>query len=193
VTAFAEEIRAAAQALLTQEAVAAGRPYRVVRDNWGWPLASDDLPALAVFMPRETMTPDGSDNSGEPSFVHDCTLGVIISLGFAQPEDLKDDLKIRVAAIYDTLLTTVGFRLPIPGQVPLFESFGKIEETTVFDQQGETFIVEGQLQITIRFRSDWPPVIPDDFETLAVTLKQPGQPTPVDPTLILNVPQETTP
>ena len=189
-TPYAEDIRTVAQTLLEQEAVAAGRPYVRVRDTSGWPLSADEMPALSVIMHRELMSPDGASNDGEPSFIHDCSLAVIVTLGFARPEDLHDELKIRTQAIYRALLSNVSFRLPVPGEPPLFESIERIEAVNAFDRDGETFIAEAQLNFTVRFRTDWPPEVLDDFESIAVTLKRPGHPVPVDPTIILTVPQE---
>lgn len=183
---YAEEIRAAAQALLTAEAIAADRPYRLVRDNWGWPLDTTDLPALSVFLPRETMTPDGDANAGEPSFVNDCTFGIIVSLGFAKPEELKGQLAERADPILDALLQTTAF-------LRLFESVERIEAETVFAKEGETFIAELQIKFAVRFRTDWPPIVPDRFESVALTLREHGQTPGTGPTLIIPVPQEPTP
>lgn len=176
-TTYATEIRDAALTLLAARAVQADKPFRKTRSNWGWPLADTDLPALSVFLPRETMSPDGDANAAEPKFINDMTLGVVISVGFDTPEALDEDTVGRADTALEALLTTPSF-------LKLFESIERVDQKTVFDKDGQTFLVEIQFDITIRFRTDWPPVVPDDFLSMSIAARPIGKPVSTSPTII---------
>lgn len=51
---------------------------------------------------------------------------------------------------------------------PLFEAVTAIDRKWVFPRDGETYFAELQLLITFRSRSDYPPVVTDDFETMHI-------------------------
>ena len=160
-----------------------------------------DLPQLSVFIMGERLTPDGDAGAGEPSFNAEITIGISDMRGFATPAVLDGQNDAAVDAIEERLLTDPTFTRKgdpsrdedDPLREALFEGVTGITRRRIYPQDGETYFAELRLEMTFRTWVTFPPNVTDDFLSVAISLKRPGHPAPMSPTLILPVPQETTP
>lgn len=150
-----------------------------------------DLPQLSVFIMSERLTPDGDAGAAEPSFVTEITIGISDMRGFATTEVLDGQNDAAVDLIEERLLCDPSFTTK--GPQALFEAVTGITRRRIYPQDGETYFAELRLEMTFRLRVDYPPTIPDAFESVAVTLQRPGHPAPTDPTLVITVPEGDTP
>jgi len=156
----------------------------------------NDLPQLSVFIMGERLTPDGDAGAGEPSFVSEVTIGISDMRGFATPMVLDGQNDAAVDLIETRLLTDPTFVRGAdlskaednPARWPLFEAVTGITRRRVYPQDGETYFAELRLEMTFRTRVDFPPIVPDELHSIAVTLKPPGEPAPAEPSLIIPVP-----
>lgn len=135
-------------------------------------LQPDALPALSVFISGETLTPDGDDNVGEPHFEASVTIAVSVVRGFDDPAVLSGAIDADVDAIESGLLcdpTFVTF-----GPDALFEGVSGIKRRRLYPQSGkdgETYLAELRLEITIRTRVSFEPDIDAAFEGVTITAR----------------------
>ena len=137
----------------------------------------DDLPSLLVIASREQMQADGDANAGEPSFVVDLTLSVLISLsadlttGETDPKTARDRADERLT---DRIGAVQGLLLRTPAFLALFDGVSSINSTRVFDKPGERFFARARIEMTVQYRCHFPPIVPDDLERVAITAKMGG-------------------
>jgi len=157
-----------------------------------------DLPQLSVFIMGERLTKAGD---GEPAFDVEVTIGISDMRGFDTPLVLDGQNDAAVDAIEERLLCDPTFTRKgdpsrsedDPLRYPLFEHVTGITRRRIYPQDGETYFAELRLEMTFRAWVSFPPFVPDNFESMAVTLKRRGEPLPTDPTFIIEVPEEETP
>ena len=137
--------------------------YVVTRMDRALPDQDVAFPTLGVFFIREQMSPDGDANAGEPSFVNDLTIGVS-SVGESKPDALEADARTRSAAILSAVLTSASFNR-------LIEGFSGVTSSIAFPGKGDRLLVEARVEFTVTFRTDWPPVVPDDYQGANVTAR----------------------
>ena len=121
----------------------------------------EDLPALGVYILREQWSADGDANAGEPSFVHDLSLGFSGAIALTDAVTQLTVLDGLMAAICSALLTNPNF-------IALSEGIASIDRRLVFSKEAETSLAEIQIEMRVQYRSNWPPLTPDDFNTLHV-------------------------
>jgi hypothetical protein len=129
----------------------------------------DQLPSLLVIALSETFTPEGDANAGEPAFINELTLALAMAASGNSRE--KDDarLTLRTTAVLTTLLRDPTF-------LAMFEGVTRITAKRDFDTDGERFFARARVDLTIQYRTDFPPIVIDDF--LAVEVE--GRPVPGD-------------
>jgi hypothetical protein len=128
---------------------------------------SGDLPILGVYILREQRTADGDANAGVPKFVHRLTLGFSGAVNVETDEENKlTDLEEVMTKLDDLLLTNAKF-------VSMTEGVLSMDRVSQYSKIGEISIAEIRVEMTVQFRSQYEPVIADDFKTLHITLRYP--------------------
>lgn len=168
-TDFARDIRDATIARL--ETLAryhpAGRPDLppVIRRTPVMPPQVDDLPCLLCFCLGQTMSAEGDANAGAPSFEHELKLAIASVLP-ADDSDALDDLTSAAGAEILELL------LEDPDWLALFEAVTRVEQEVAFDQQNYLAAIV-RTTITVTYRSDWPPRVPDTLALVSLRRVEP--------------------
>jgi hypothetical protein len=139
------------------------------------------LPYLGVYIIDETMTPDGDANAGMIRFSH--TLRVGFSAMVANNDQVIAELQIDAAfwRIMNRLWPDQHIMNVLLSSLPdnvMIESIPRGSRRPVFGATSlanETPIAEVQYDVSVFYRSDWPPVITDDLLTIdVVTGVKPG-------------------
>ena len=130
---------------------------------------SELLPYLGVYIIDETMLPDGDGNAGMVRFSH--TLRIGFSAMIANNDQVQGELKIDAA--FWRIMNRIW---PDPDIMNLLVSSNpdntRVESITrgsrrhVFGATGlnnETPIVELQYDVSIFYRTNWPPIITDEL------------------------------
>lgn len=141
----------------------------------------DKLPALAVYLLRETLTADGDANVGEPRFKGEALLGIGLIDSTSDPKVVDGYLDYLLDAIEETLFSDPSFvRLNTPDSptgVPLIEGFPQMVRTPTYHKDGESYYLEMRLQVSCSYRCYFPPNAPNALTEVAVTV-QPFGPGP---------------
>ncbi len=140
----------------------------------------DMLPALGVYVMRETKSPYGDANLGPPHYQVDAIISVMILDLAGKPENLEGGVDRKIDLIEETILRDPGFvniREKGTDQI-IIDSIPNISRQYLFPQQGETYYLEARLQFTFRFMCVYEPIIPDDLKVIHVTtfLNEPQRP-----------------
>lgn len=144
------------------------------------PFQSEHLPALGVYMVREEFGPDGDANTGPVRFMVDAMIGVAILDLHSKPEILDGKMDTTIEQALDAVLTDPTFFIVTDTLgTPIQPSIEKILRTTDYPKEGETQYALGRLQITLRYYTIFPPVLKNDLQEIATTVRPPGQPNPV--------------
>jgi hypothetical protein len=129
-----------------------------------------DLPALSVFMMRESMKPDGDANVAVPRFIATCTIGISVIRGFDDPVVTDGEIDADVDAILDALLRDLTFVGVPPAGLGLFEGVTRVDRRRLFAQQGETYFVETRLELDFEYRAYFDPIIIAPLLEISVSL-----------------------
>lgn len=125
------------------------------------------LPCLSVYLMRERMVAEGDANAGEPRFVHTVTLGISGACVASGANDQLDALDTAMSSVLTKLLTDPKF-------IALVEGVESIDRRNVFEKAAETPLAEVQIEMVVSFRTDWPPVVEDDFKIMHVETTYPN-------------------
>lgn len=125
-----------------------------------------DLPLLGVYILRETRSPDGDANAGEPRFFHRLHLGIAGAVSAADDGSQFATLESMMSQIDDRLLTNPSF-------VNMIEGIEQMDRRSQYAIMGETPLAEIQIEMIVTFRTYWPPVITDDYRTFHVETRYP--------------------
>lgn len=147
---------------------------------------ADELPAASIFLLPESMESDGDDNAGEPRFIHTAQFGISILILNNDDDQQENQLDCAFWAIMNGLLTDPTFLIrtyppaaprpqhgdPVPVHI---EGIPRITRQHIYGTIGksETPIAELRMQITVNYRTDWPPVEKDDLKVIHVTTAYP--------------------
>ena len=135
--------------------------YAKVRKVVQRQLQPEETPCITVFRGEETMNHDGDPNVGEPRFMHEAIFHVTVMRGFEDPMVLDGRADDDMDAILEILLCNQAL-------VAMAEGILSIRKSTAWPQIGDAYYVELRLEITMRYRSFWEPVVPNDFRTMSV-------------------------
>jgi hypothetical protein len=133
------------------------------------------LPSLSVFLMRDLATADGDANAGEPSFYHQCSIGVS-ALMLANDED---DMLVKVRAVPERVSAVL---LTDPTFVAMIEGVASMDRKVVYPRIGDASFAEVQIEYVFTYRTDYPPNVPDDFEGVILTgapYPNPGNANPI--------------
>jgi hypothetical protein len=163
---YASQVQAQAMALLQ---AGFGTRFSTYRLTPMLRVLPNDLPVLGVYILRERREPWGHANHGEPRFNHALTLG--FSGGVAADTDQQEVLP----PLEDMMSEVDDFLLSDPKFVNLLDGIEGMDRVSQFAKIGETTLYEIRVEMVGIFQSDWPPLIPDDFNTLNVTTQFPDK------------------
>jgi hypothetical protein len=132
------------------------------------------LPYLGVYIIDETMLPDGDANAGMIRFNH--TLRIGFSVVIANNDQVAAELQIDAAwwEIMNTLWPDQHIMNLITSSLPdntIIESVPRGTRRHVFgaaNLNNETPLAELQYDVSIFFRTGWPPVITDNLDIIDV-------------------------
>ncbi|WP_407529431.1 hypothetical protein [Methylobacterium oryzisoli] len=124
----------------------------------------DQFPAATVFLLREVRVPDGDANHGEPRFVNDLTLGVVITIDSGDQNRLESVLADYTNRTINLILTDPDFVADLEGIVGLSESQS-------FPPSGETYYGEARVEMTVQYRTKFEPLVEDDFLRTRITTR----------------------
>ncbi|QIG93812.1 MULTISPECIES: hypothetical protein [Bradyrhizobium] len=139
------------------------------------------LPYLGVYIIEEQMLPDGDGNAGHIRFSH--TLRIGFSVVVANNDQVAAEAQIDAAwwRIMNRLWPDQKLMNVVLSSLPdntMIESLPRGVRRHVFGAAGlnnETPVAELQYDVSIFFRSGWPPIITDDLNTIdVVTGIKPG-------------------
>jgi len=148
------------------------------------PMQGAAVPAMRVLLLSEDMTPDGDYNVAEPKFIHDASIG----LSAVSVADSEGETETNIDAIVNDALAT----LICDGTfMELFEGITAIRRTYSFPNQGESYFAEVRLQMTVRFRTVWPPNAPYALDEIDVYPVPAFGPAPTIPILVNILPQSS--
>jgi hypothetical protein len=135
----------------------------------------EHLPYLGVYLVDETMLPDGDANAHAPSFIHTLKIG----FSFIVANNDMDVAEAMVDAAWwramNRLWTDAGIMNVYFSTNPdntLIEALTRGTRRHVFGNQArdqQTPIAELRYEVSLTFRTDWPPIIPDDFLVVDLT------------------------
>lgn len=135
-------------------------------------LQRNQLPALSVYTPTEDWSPpEEIAFQGEPRFINHATISISVMRGFDDPVVLEGLIDADMDAIENTLLTDATF---IGGEDQLIEGIVRIQRRRAYPLDGEAYFAELRLDITFQFQTFWPPVVPDAFTSVKVSIEPNG-------------------
>jgi hypothetical protein len=164
VSTYAIEI--ADKALSVLQATLFAPPFKTFKRTPMRQVAPGDLPLLGVYILRETRSPDGDANEGEPRFFHRLHLGIAGAISAADDGAQFSTLESMMAQIDDRLLTSPAF-------IRMIEGVEQMDRRSQYAIMGETPLAEIQIEMVVTFRTYWPPIIPDDLRTIHVETRYP--------------------
>jgi IPT/TIG domain len=135
----------------------------------------EHLPYLGVYIVDETMLPDGDANAHAPSFIHTLKIGFSVIIANNDMDVAEAMIDAAFWRIMNRLWTDAGIMNVYYSTNPdntLIEALTRGTRRPVFGREQrdqQTPVAEVRYEISVTFRTDWPPVIPDDF--LVIDLK----------------------
>lgn len=157
------------------------------------PYQPEHIPLVAFYRMKETATPDGDANHGMPRFTHDCIFGVMVVVQNNDPVVAEQHLASAHWTILRMLEYQRWWRFNVVGEWQRNPFTNKIDPLKIeavmrgdfkpvnFGAKGAdntTPYAEQEVDYTIRFRSGFPPYVPDDLDRIHVTVAYPW---PYDP------------
>ena len=163
---YAIQIHEAAFDLLT---LYFGNRFKTYRKTPMLQVTPQDLPILAIHILRERRVSDGQPNQAEPKLVHQLTLGFSGAV-HAETEDQNKlyQLEQAMSELDEVLLTNADW-------VMLTEGVESMDRQAQYAKVGETTLFEIRVEMTVAFRSYYPPVVPDWLDKIHVTTQFPDK------------------
>lgn len=146
-----------------------GTRFRTYRKTPMLQVQPNDLPMLAVYILRERRVPNGQPEQAEPKFIHELTLGFSGSI-HAKTADQNTlyELETWMSELDDILLSNPKF-------VMLSEGVTGMDRTSMYAKEGETTLFEIRVEMSLQYRSNFPPRVDDWLETVHVKTQFPDK------------------
>lgn len=132
-----------------------------VQRNSALPTKDSQVPCCLVYFGGDTMVAEGDANAGEPNFVHSLRLAVS---GLVK----ADSAAFLDGALDDAMEAILSVLLHDGEWVGLSEAIERIDRTYEFHERDRLLMAEARLVFTLSYRSDWPPVVTDLLESVAM-------------------------
>jgi hypothetical protein len=162
-----------------------------VRREQAVPTPDTALPLLAVYVPLEHKTK--LSEGGAPLFSAALTLHVEARVGNADQDQAATDLDTLVDQAQIAILCNPDFMRSRP-EWPI-EYVTEMVVRTEIDGTGQTYIGKGLVSLTITYRDEYPPTLPDDLQRIVMQVQPnakskpaPDQPAPIEPEISLVIP-----
>jgi hypothetical protein len=126
-----------------------------------------DLPIMGVYILREQRSADGDANVGVPKFLHHLTLGI------AGAVSVESDAEGEFLGLEDTMTAIDEFLLRKKSWLDLIEGVVSMDRKSQYSKVGEVSLAEIRVEMVVQFRSQYEPVIEDDFLTMHVKTAYP--------------------
>jgi hypothetical protein len=128
------------------------------------PTKDDQLPAICVAHGGESARALGDNNAGAPKFINE--LKLLITIVDIANSDLVLDAGIarKVEEIKQTLFTDTSW-------LELFEAIDGFSVTYHFPRDGEILLCEARMELTVVYKSDWPPYAVNWLEQVETTFQ----------------------
>ena len=185
---FRQRLRDGAIAMLKAANTLAGDQ---VSKEQAVPAPDYGLPLLAVYVPLEHKT--SISEGGAPLFRATLTLHIEARVASADPVQVVSDLDALVDQAQIALLCNRDFMRSRP-EWPI-EYVTEIVVRTEIDGSGETYIGKGLIALTITYRDEYRPALPDELQRIVMSVtpwaappKPATGPDPVAPEITLQVP-----
>jgi hypothetical protein len=140
------------------------------------PTKDEQLPVICVAHGGENGRPNGDANAGPPAFNNDFHL--LITVVDLATSDLVLDagISLMVEEIKQTLFTDTTW-------LELFEGIEAFSVSYHFPREAEIVLCEARMELTVSFRSVWPPFVINPLEEIVTTIQLPA---PADPIIYIN-------
>jgi hypothetical protein len=124
----------------------------------------DQLPALGVYIVTETGVQDG--NVSIPQFKVSLELMIALTVMASDPVFIDGSLDEFAQSVYDTLLTDPTF-------LAQFEYVERVKRAFAFKKEGESYVAEIGVSLTVSYRSRYEPYAPNSLTLVDVTIEEP--------------------
>lgn len=163
------------------------------RNKGKGPYQPENIPLVACYLMDESLSPDGDANHAEPRFIHDVKYGFSIVVANNDNAAAQQSCVSGQWAILRTLENQSWWKFPVVGEWQRNPITKKIEPIRIESitrglvrpvnfgskaSNNETPYAEQDFELTVRFRSGFPPYVPDPLELIHVTVAYPW---PFDP------------
>lgn len=139
------------------------------------PIQSQNIPYVGVYVVDDNFVPDGDLNAGEIKFTHTFRLGFSVFILNNNPDEMEDKLDEAYWAIMNGLLrdpTFINFTQSHLIDKTAIEGISKGTRRNIYGnavKENEMPIAEMRLELSMTYRTNWPPIINDNLETIHVT------------------------
>ena len=130
------------------------------------PGQDDMLPYAVVWFAGERTQPNGDANTGAPEFIHTLTLIVDVMVRAGDETTLDTAVVGFVETIRATLMTDSTW-------IGLFEGIERCDTRYAYPKEAADIVVQAMIEFEVTFRSVWQPYVPNDLDTVAVTVERP--------------------
>ena len=140
------------------------------------PVQPENLPFFACYIMDENYAPDGDINAGAPHFRNRVRLGFSVIVTASDNDVAEANINIAHNAIMNYLTRQDWWHFVLDDGVwpgVQIEGIERVSWKPVFGNAGinnETPIAELQMEMTVCFRTYFPPVVTDDFLDMHVTV-----------------------
>lgn len=120
----------------------------------------DQLPCLAAYLTRETMSAVGDGNVTVGQYYSEAVVGVSLYANAVEALDttIDTDVDALIDLIQDALMQDDTFvNLQDPTGSPLLDSIPLIQRTYHYPQSGEFYLIEARLSFTFKFQCYFEP------------------------------------
>jgi hypothetical protein len=139
------------------------------------PVQKENLPFFGCYFMESRAVPDGDSNAGCPAFVDRLKLGFSVIILSNDEKQAHENLDRAYWAIMKYLHRQDWFRFPMPPPMKPIDCEGVeghfhrfVFGNTAIDN--ETPVAELQLDVTLKWRTMFPPLVEDPLKTVHVTI-----------------------
>jgi len=171
---IATQIRNSIYSLITTPAFG----WKTTRKVPVLPVQIGQLPALGVYIIRDSKSPDGDADHGMPRYNCEVMIGIMVLDELTEEDALESKLDAVVDNILHTVLQSnngVFLRLTDAGGNALVRAVPTINRTNEFPKDGETQYMQCRTQMTIQYQECYPPDLIGEFDIFGLTVQPPNQ------------------
>jgi len=153
-----------------ERVVAAITGFKTYRRTPILTIQPEDLPCLSIYKLRDREQALGESVTLEPRFIPYLHLGISGMIAASDVDQQLAWVATQLQSVRIALYTDAKF-------IKLISGFESSDTRLMFSRVGETAVAEFQTELVIRLpESFWPPLVPDDFKMLHLTLQYPTPP-----------------